>query len=66
MTEPTKQPTPAVVKAAPKAAIKTIKAVYGFMVDPHTAEEFTVIPKIMLPPSPWVQSQIDAGKLAVE
>jgi len=54
---------PAPVSAAP--APKKIKAVYGLMVDPHTGLSFNLKPCELLKLTPWVQSQLDAGKLAL-
>lgn len=50
-------------KAEPEA--KTIRAVYGRMVDPHTNEEFTTTVKPTGKITSWVQCQIDAGKLVL-
>ena len=52
--------------AAPSVpAQKKIKAVYGLMVDPHTGLSFNLKPCELLKLTPWVQSQLDAGKLAL-
>ena len=59
------------VKATEKAsqpaapAPKQIRAVYGLMVDPHTGLSFNLHPCELLKLTPWVQSQLDAGKLAL-
>ena len=55
---------PAAASAA--ASPKNIKAVYGLMVDPHTGCTFNLKPCELLKMTPWVQSQIDAGKLLLE
>lgn len=52
--EPTKTPEP-----------KTIRAVHGMMVDPHTNEIFPITEKPVGKITAWVQCQIDAGKLAL-
>jgi hypothetical protein len=54
----------AAAPAAP-ASPKQIKAVYGLMVDPHTGLSFNLTPCELLKLTPWVQSQLDAGKLAL-
>lgn len=43
--------------------VQGIRAVWGRMVDPHTAIEFNVTPSELLKRTPWVDSQIQAGKL---
>ena len=53
------KPTPA------KTEPKTIRAVYGMMVDPHTNEIFPITEKPVGKITAWVQCQIDAGKLAL-
>ena len=56
-------------KADPKAAapktpeVKYIRAVYGRMVDPLTALEYTGIPSELYKRSSWVDSQLEAKKL---
>ena len=57
-----KKPAAASVAAAPKR----IRSVYGLMVDPHTGCTFNLTPCELLKMTPWVQSQIDAGKLVLE
>ena len=51
------------VKKPAAASPRNIKAVYGLMVDPHTGHTFNLKPCELLKMTPWVQSQIDAGKL---
>lgn len=64
MAEATKDtPQPAKVEVKATSKVKTIRSVYGVMVDPHTAEMFNVIPKPEGIITPWVQSQLNAGKL---
>lgn len=46
-----------------KKGPKMIRAVYGRMVDPHTALEFTQTPRELYKKTSWVQAQLDAGKL---
>lgn len=48
-----------------KPEYKTIRAVYGRMNDPHTGEDFKTTAKPIGKITPWVQCQIDAGKLSV-
>ena len=64
-TKPQQKPEPKEVAKPTSQKIKTIQAVYGRMVDPHTGEEFTCIPKVAGQLTSWVQSQVDAGKLAL-
>lgn len=40
-----------------------IQAAYGRMVDPHTGLSFDTKPCELFKMTPWIQSQIDAGKL---
>lgn len=42
---------------------KLLRAVHGRMVDPHTGREFLLVPCEAGEVTPWMQSQIDAGKL---
>ena len=59
------------VKADPKAAapktpevkVEYIRAVYGRMVDPLTALEYTGIPSELYKRTSWVDSQLEANKL---
>lgn len=44
---------------------KQIRAVYGRMVDPHTGLVFDLKPCELLKITPWVQCQVEAGKLVV-
>lgn len=44
---------------------QTVKAVYGRMVEPHTGEVFDQKPSELLKLTPWVQSQIETGKLVI-
>jgi hypothetical protein len=46
-----------------KKGPQKIRAVYGRMVDPHTALEFTQAPRELFKKTSWVQAQLDAGKL---
>ena len=56
-------------KAAPKAPevkapkAQYIRAVYGRMVDPLTALEYTGIPSELYKRTSWVDSQLEAKKL---
>ena len=56
-------------KADPKAAapktpkVEYIRAVYGRMVDPLTALEYTGIPSELYKRTSWVDSQLEAKKL---
>lgn len=57
---------------APKPEVKVenkgpqkIRAVYGRMVDPHTALEFTQAPRELFKKTSWVEAQLDAGKLVL-
>lgn len=43
--------------------VQGIRSVYGRMVDPHTAIEYTVKPAELLKRTSWVDSQVQAGKL---
>mgnify|MGYP000738571935 CR=1 FL=1 len=40
-----------------------VQAVYGLMIDLFTGEEFTLRPREVAAVTPWMQSQLDAGKL---
>lgn len=42
-----------------------VQTVYGRMVEPHTGEVFDRKPSELLKMTPWIQSQIDAGKISV-
>lgn len=42
-----------------------IRAVYGRMVDPHTGLVFDLAPCELFKMTPWVQCQVDAGKLVL-
>ncbi len=42
---------------------KTLRAVYGRMVDVTTGEEFGTNPQPYKEITPWMQAQVDAGKL---
>ena len=48
-------------KAAPKPVY--IKTVYGRMVDPHTALEYTQTPSEIFKRTGWVDSQLQAKKM---
>lgn len=50
-------------KAVIQEKPRYIQAVYGRMVDPHTGLEFNVVPSELFKLTPWVQSQLDTGKL---
>lgn len=50
-------------KAEAKPAVQYIRAVYGRMVDPLTAQEYTSVPSELLKTSSWVESQLAAKKL---
>ena len=43
-----------------------IRSVYGRMVDPHTGCTFDLAGGELLKMTPWVQSQIEAGKLLLQ
>ena len=61
-TAPNKSdPKPADPK--PEAGPKLIRAVYGRMVDPLTALEYTGIPSELYKRTSWVDSQLEAKKL---
>lgn len=45
---------------------KLIRTVYGRMVDPHTNLTFDLKPSELFKMTPWVQSQIEAGKMVLE
>jgi hypothetical protein len=60
-----KAPQPAAPAPVPAPVPKQIKAVYGLMVDPHTGLHFNLQPCELLKLTPWVQSQLDAGKLTL-
>ena len=47
----------------PEAKAQYIRAVYGRMVDPLTALEYTGIPSELYKRSSWVDSQLEAKKL---
>ena len=58
--------TPQAPKAAPKVEepkAQYIRAVYGRMVDPLTALEYTGIPSELYKRTSWVDSQLEAKKL---
>ena len=63
VTEPKSEvPEPKITsKAAPKPVY--IKTVYGRMVDPLTALEYTGIPSELYKRTSWVDSQLEAKKL---
>lgn len=46
-----------------EAKPQMIQAVYGRMVDPHTGLSFDTKPCELFKMTPWIQGQIDAGKL---
>ena len=48
---------------APEAKVEYIRAVYGRMVDPLTALEYTGIPSELYKRTSWVDSQLEAKKL---
>ena len=50
-----------VTKPAPKPVY--IKTVYGRMVDPHTALEYTQTPSELFKRTGWVESQLQAKKM---
>ena len=52
---------PKVQKAAPKPVF--VRAVYGRMVDPLTALEYTTLPTELYKRTSWVDSQLEAKKL---
>ena len=59
-----------VVKKAEAAKVEptkkqSVRAVFGRMVDPHTGTEYTQRMQDLGKVTPWVQSQIDAGKMEV-
>ena len=47
----------------PEAKVEYIRAVYGRMVDPLTALEYTGIPSELYKRTSWVDSQLEAKKL---
>ena len=47
----------------PEVKVEYIRAVYGRMVDPHTALEYTGIPSELYKRTSWVESQLEAKKL---
>ena len=47
----------------PEAKAQYIRAVYGRMVDPLTALEYTGIPSELYKRTSWVDSQLEAKKL---
>ncbi len=48
---------------APEAKVEYIRAVYGRMVDPLTALEYTGVPSELYKRTSWVDSQLEAKKL---
>lgn len=61
-TPEAKTPDP---KPAPKVEPKLvyIKTIYGRMVDPHTALEYSQVPSELLKRTSWVESQLQAKKM---
>ena len=60
--DPKADPKAAAPKA-PEAKAQHIRAVYGRMVDPLTALEYTGIPSELYKRTSWVDSQLEAKKL---
>ena len=60
--DPKADPKAAVPKT-PEAKAQYIRAVYGRMVDPLTALEYTGIPSELYKRTSWVDSQLEAKKL---
>lgn len=59
----TPEPKKVTKPAAVADPIVTIQTVYGRMVDPHTGLEYDLKPCELFKLTPWVQSQLDAGKM---
>ena len=62
VTEP-KSEVPEVKVTKPASKTLYIKAVYGRMVDPHTALEYTQTPSELFKRTGWVESQLQAKKM---
>ena len=62
VTEP-KSEVPEVKVTKPASKAQYIRAVYGRMVDPLTALEYTGIPSELYKRTSWVDSQLEAKKL---
>ena len=62
VTEP-KSEVPEVKVTKPASKTQYIRAVYGRMVDPLTALEYTGIPSELYKRTSWVDSQLEAKKL---
>ncbi len=60
--DPKADPKAAAPKA-PEAKAQYIRAVYGRMVDPLTALEYTGVPSELYKRTSWVDSQLEAKKL---
>ena len=52
-------------KEKPLPKLVTVRTVYGDMVEPISGEAFSMQPRLIERVTPWVQSQIDAGKMLV-
>lgn len=66
VSKPKAQPGDSLKSAPPARQVRMIRAVYGRMVDPHTGLAFDLKPCELFKMTPWVQCQIDAGKLILE
>ena len=62
VTEP-KSEVPEVKVTKPTSKTLYIKSIYGRMVDPLTALEYTGIPSELYKRTSWVDSQLEAKKL---
>ena len=62
VTEP-KSEVPEVKVTKPASKTLYIKSIYGRMVDPLTALEYTGIPSELYKRTSWVDSQLEAKKL---
>ena len=62
VTEP-KSEVPEVKVTKPASKTLYIKTVYGRMVDPHTALEYTQTPSELFKRTGWVESQLQAKKM---
>jgi hypothetical protein len=55
----------AVATPAPVRPAQQVRAVYGKMVDISTGEAYTQKPCVCEKITPWMQMQVDAGKMEV-
>ena len=58
-----KSEVPEVKVTKPASKTLYIKSIYGRMVDPHTALEYTQTPSELFKRTGWVESQLQAKKM---